>query len=859
MLAEYAMKELQLSQTAMVPEANTPGGHSQRRQSLFSAAQSVDGSNSVLSGRRSVATAESVDPSFKPKIYYHSYKLAQRKERRELEQVSQIVQEKQTKSLEFQQQKEEEQKLEEGRGRNNLYKRSNRSVSQPLQGQTREPNSVSSSVERKVEGTDNKMHISEFGNEDKADNGNDENSTNLQFSELNESGLSHNESDLGASFATLRPLGEPSQAPSTNASRLADKLIARGMLIKKKKEQQAEQLKEQEIAGCTFKPKIKILRSKAKQPSVSSDVSAIEEPIVTIDQERIDKDREIRRQQRREEKRRQKLLARHIAGDQRSVPERKEDLSNSTVQQVIANTGPPPSTDGMDGTGTTRRGSIAAAMGALLAPPANNTVGQSGVVDKPLQNDQEKDVLSSCSDDDDSSSSSIPPPPPPPPSSSSSIMPPPNTPVYERLYALKDKKPVIVPMHLNPKFEQEMEGCTFHPHIERRPTNLNQHSTQEILAYDKTVNRMREINAAKQKRKEEEENAWKEVDERYKRSRALLVKEGPKPFQFHSEKRLKEIAEKARVKAQDKTDLIVEVKLSAAKSARIIVGHNEDPLSAVQKFAKIYGLEAEAVQVLLTVVHQAIQARADAITRAQAEAEEAERRLREEEARLAAEAAAAATLKAEELALRQQQMAEQLGKHRKRSGKIPQHRVVNEHGEDVFLEDEQDDDADDGDDFENDFHPEESSLITGYDNYRNPIYAAGEHHRQLHNLNHHHHHGHHPRTYSRDHHSPHSSNGYHQHGQQHGYAAPHGMMALSDEMDMIPVEDEYSSYTGTSSDLSDYDDDHDDDDDDDYDSDDDEDETNSDEGGSAGNEGKKQRPRRRRDSSKRPSILSQFF
>lgn len=301
----------------------------------------------------------------------------------------------------------------------------------------------------------------------------------------------------------------------------------------------------------------------------------------------------------------------------------------------------------------------------------------------------------------------------------------------------------------------------------------------------------------------------------------------------------------------------MEVKLSAVKSARIVVGHNEDPLSAVKKFAKIYGLEADAVQVLLAVVHQAIQARTDAISRAQAEAEEAERRLREEQECLAAEAAAAAALEAEELALRHQKMTEQLGKHHKRRGKIAQHPVLNEHGEEFFLEDDQDEEEgdDDDDDYENDSHrhPEGPTMIlTGYDNYGNPIYAPAElHYQQQHQHLHHNHHHLGPHTYSREHHSPHNNNGYHQHGQLHGYA-PHGMMTLSDELDMIPVEDEYSSYTGTSSELSDYDNGDEDADDEEFDSDDDQE-------GSEENDGRKQRTRPRRDSSKRPSILSQFF
>lgn len=342
--------------------------------------------------------------------------------------------------------------------------------------------------------------------------------------------------------------------------------------------------------------------------------------------------------------------------------------------------------------------------------------------------------------------------------------------------------------------------------------------------------------------------------------------------------------------------------MSAAKSARISVGHNEDPLSAVQKFAKIYGLESDAVQVLLTVVQQAMQARNDAIARAQAEAEEAEQRLREEQARIAAEIeaqelAAAAALREQELLARRQ--AEAAGKKRRKHKKRMMQRVINDHGEeeDVYYEDHQEENVDDEDEYDDDDEKEDDHegedddgpdhaqeiesmmVLTGYDNYGNPIYAPVDPHRY------HVSEGARSRARSQargvggnNNTVGNVSNGHHPHHHHHpsypsynnGGASPHGSgglmhpRTLSDELDMVHVEDDYSSYTGTSSDLSDDlvedDDDEDEDDDDedeDYDSE-EEDEENEEGTGTGGGE-KKARRMRRRSSSKRSSILSQFF
>ena len=367
--------------------------------------------------------------------------------------------------------------------------------------------------------------------------------------------------------------------------------------------------------------------------------------------------------------------------------------------------------------------------------------------------------------------------------------------------------------------------------------------------------------------------------------------------------------------------LIVDVRLSAARTVKLVVAHREDPQEAVQRFAQIYGLRDVEMQVVMTVAQQALQARNEAIARAQAEADEAERRLHEEqEARRAEEAAAA--FEAEATAMRSQQTR---SSRRARPRRGPRRRkIITETGE-VFYEtmdfsphddgvgfdaghdgddadatgatrhDHDDDDADadalhddthgdlhvddDGAPFSDDEDVEEVVFLSGYDEYGRPIYVPMPPAQHTH-------HPHHPasahrsRSHSRDGSPPQH---FHPHSRSHpsltGYDAHHARMhmprTLSEELEMIHVDEEYSTYTGTSSDLSDDDPDEDEledeDEDDDYlDDEEEEDEEDEDEEDDVAKadgvvlteeqaEKRQQQKRRRRSSTKRPSILSQFF
>lgn len=368
--------------------------------------------------------------------------------------------------------------------------------------------------------------------------------------------------------------------------------------------------------------------------------------------------------------------------------------------------------------------------------------------------------------------------------------------------------------------------------------------------------------------------------------------------------------------------LIVDVRLSAARTVKLVVAHREDPQEAVQRFAQIYGLRDVEMQVVMTVAQQALQARNEAIARAQAEADEAERRLHEEqEARRAEEAAAA--FEAEAAAAMRSQQTRSSRRARPRRG--PRRRkIITETGE-VFYEtmdfSPHDDDGDgfdaghDGDDadatgaphhdhdddanadalhddalhgdlhvdddgvaFSDDEDVEEVVFLSGYDEYGRPIYVPmppAQH-------THHPHHAasaHRSRSHSRDGSPPQH---FHPHSRSHpslaGYDPHHARMhmprTLSEELEMIHVDEEYSTYTGTSSDLSDDDPDEDEledeDEEDDYLDDEEEDEEDEDEEDDVAKadgavlteeqaEKRQQQKRRRRSSTKRPSILSQFF
>lgn len=133
----------------------------------------------------------------------------------------------------------------------------------------------------------------------------------------------------------------------------------------------------------------------------------------------------------------------------------------------------------------------------------------------------------------------------------------PQVPVHERLYALQNKKNMKASSSLTadvnggyhlssppPSYVQELQACSFKPKIgPQPPANIKAQLVTKINGTEKTIQRMKEFHEKKQKAKEDEDNAWKELDVKYQKSRELL-KNKMIPFQSNLEVRRKAKQEK---------------------------------------------------------------------------------------------------------------------------------------------------------------------------------------------------------------------------------------------------------------------------------------------------------------------------
>ncbi len=122
--------------------------------------------------------------------------------------------------------------------------------------------------------------------------------------------------------------------------------------------------------------------------------------------------------------------------------------------------------------------------------------------------------------------------------------------IYERLYSLKDKKPKAF-TEIQPSYVQELQSCTFQPKIPKHHTdltlikkkmqNIHQSGIEKnyIEGFNKTVNRMRKTIQEKERIKQEESDEYlhKIAEEKYMKSREL-ARQGFQPFQFHLEERI---------------------------------------------------------------------------------------------------------------------------------------------------------------------------------------------------------------------------------------------------------------------------------------------------------------------------------
>lgn len=200
-------------------------------------------------------------------------------------------------------------------------------------------------------------------------------------------------------------------------------------------------------------------------------------------------------------------------------------------------------------------------------------------------------------------------------------------PVHERLYALQSKKGATSTLdnaHQStppPSYIQELQACSFKPKIgPQPPSNIKAQLVSKINGTEKTIQRMKEFHEKKQKAKEEEENAWKQLDANYQKSRNLL-KNKMIPFQSNLEERRKAKKEKELEKQKQhekdnpgspsaphsgKDEFIVNVKVSVNKSAKIRVCRGDEPAELAHRFGMIYALDAAAVQVLSTVLYESM-------------------------------------------------------------------------------------------------------------------------------------------------------------------------------------------------------------------------------------------------------------
>eukprot|EP01038_Epipyxis_sp_PR26KG_P004680 gene4680-6574_t len=173
-----------------------------------------------------------------------------------------------------------------------------------------------------------------------------------------------------------------------------------------------------------------------------------------------------------------------------------------------------------------------------------------------------------------------------------------NLKIFDRLYSLKDKP---VEHKHPPRAVTELEGCTFSPNISKlNPSKLNKESVPPIASYEKSVGRIRKANAEKAKQKEFEENESIRNEINYQKSREL-AKKGFVPFNLITEQR-KDMREQSHKTPR----LIIDVKLSASKTAKIQIADGDDPDELANKFGKVYSLDVNAQEVLAQVIRQSM-------------------------------------------------------------------------------------------------------------------------------------------------------------------------------------------------------------------------------------------------------------
>eukprot|EP01035_Chromulina_nebulosa_P024238 gene24238-31508_t len=172
-------------------------------------------------------------------------------------------------------------------------------------------------------------------------------------------------------------------------------------------------------------------------------------------------------------------------------------------------------------------------------------------------------------------------------------------PVHDRLYSLRDKPK---PTHdMANALTNELKDCTFTPVLPSRKlrSELKPGAVPLAKAFDKNVQRITNARIEKEKLQLENEKNQFISDERYQRSRQLLV-DGPKPFSFTTDKRQKEKLTKSRGPPK----LYVDVKLGLARIGHIKIRDNDDPDELAKCFCRVYSLDEVAKSVLANAARE---------------------------------------------------------------------------------------------------------------------------------------------------------------------------------------------------------------------------------------------------------------
>jgi hypothetical protein len=553
---------------------------------------------------QTVETSQEI-ASFKPKLFSLSYKLAERKEKRDLQQLSEMFPDSKF-AVEF----NESYGQHQHNNNNNIS--SNRDLTRSF--------SVDMS-QLTVEELDHGLQQAELNLEAATD------ATIMSPQELKQQQNNNNKSP------TSKSLGSVSGLTASGTSMLSkhEKLFSNALLLQKKKEKLMEDVKKQEYAECTFHP---VRQAKHYRPKKThTNVSHNNVPLDTTDEMQGGED---------EEEQEESLQDTRITADGDRGGGGGGRLNKAEVKMILDELNNNPFSPD-----TQRRLETMDIGDAFYEPREEGEEDQKEAKEEDETNKDEPEMheidhsISKLSDISDPLVHSPPPPPPPSTdeqhhlhdlpavilnsknksntrnkkgqdtiSSESNSLPPPlpaqqpsksgkrrsenshkpvseskegkstdkkaeeprqqhqqpprdeDLPVYDRLYAYKDHTPKALSEH-QPSYLRELQQCTFQPNLSNTKNNLSllkakmsKHpppsSDQQIEGFSKTVDRMRKIISDKERKKIEEsdETLRKIAEEKYVKSRKLAQR-GQQPFHSHLDERIVKQQQEKQLHAPD--------------------------------------------------------------------------------------------------------------------------------------------------------------------------------------------------------------------------------------------------------------------------------------------------------------------